>query len=114
MEPEVVAAIITGVMGILGSVIAVLISRDRKKKMGSVRCDSCKQLKKDTVKNIKRYNPYYCASCRKKHRQSMRNGNRQKNNNQNNRNNRNGQRSGNHGSGSGSGSSGLNDWASRM
>ena len=79
MEPEVVAAIITGIMGILGSVIAVLISRDRKKKMGSVRCDSCKQMKKDTVKNIRKYNPYYCARCRKNHRKRKNRGNSQRN-----------------------------------
>ena len=108
MAPEVLAAIISGVLGILGSVIAVLISRERKKKMGSVRCDSCHQLKKDTAKNIKRYDPYYCASCRKKYRQKQKNRNRnpQPNNNQNNRNTQK--------LGGGKGGPAPTDWASGM
>ena len=113
MAPEVLAAIISGVFGILGSVIAVLISRERKKKMGSVRCDSCHQLKKDTAKNIKRYDPYYCASCRKKYRQKQKNRNRNTQPN-NNRNNQNNQRPNNQRSGGSSGGNNQSDWAARM
>jgi|GEM_PF-4027535 len=67
MAPEVLAAIITGVMGIIGSIVGVLITKERKKKKEQVRCDSCHMMKRDTVQTRNGHN--YCANCRKKYRE---------------------------------------------